>query len=196
VLSFVSITQASPALCVSWNPTMTRLKLKSRDRISPVCFITVRVRVRYSNCAGVCWHYCLHAGKRAAVIITVSVVVITSAYQLSSAEEQNHNQKLQRWRHLFHRRSVNLGRGQGLKMNERCLISSVTARSLLIKPTLSHLHGTKFRVVWKPPSQPAMLISVACIEDCKTRCLVLLWIRLWFFSISVYLLTELKAVRG
>jgi len=37
------VMQASLAPCASSNPTMTRLKLKSRDQISPVCFITVRV---------------------------------------------------------------------------------------------------------------------------------------------------------
>lgn len=149
-----------------WQSSNSKAVTKFHQFVLSQCVM----RVCYSKCKGVCWQHCLHAGKRAAVFITVAAAVITNAYQLGSAEEQNHIQKLQRWHHLFHRRSVNLGRGQVLKMNETCLISSVIARSLLMKPTLSHLHGTKFKVAWKPHSQPAMLIRAVCIEDCETIC--------------------------
>lgn len=164
--SFRLLLHPVPHPTQPWQGSNSKAVTKFHQFVLSQCVM----RVCYSNCEGVCWHCCLHAGKRAAVFITVAATVITNAYQLGSAEEQNHNQKLQRWHHLFRRRSVNLGRGQVLKMNERCLISPVTARSLLMKPTLSHLHGTKFRVAWKLHSKPTMLISAVCIEDCETGC--------------------------
>lgn len=137
------------------NQPWHRLDSKAMTRFYQLVLSECMMRVCYSICE---WgvfinplHYCLLAGKRdpssiLPAIITVASAVITSAYQLSFSGEQNRNRKLQRWLRLFHRLPVKLGRGQDLEMNERRLISTVTARNVLMKPTFCRLLWTNFEL--------------------------------------------------